>query len=255
MVAAGRMPCGSARRSQIIRANARGPDGLDGKSRAHPRSRSPARTGEVVEAGPVPAVDGVRWRRKDLARWLLETFAISLDETTVKALGFAKIEAELSRLLKRFPDHERRRDRAVRQDEAHRPEEFTRMGHVARARGRPATSANGPISAAICPAKGKGAGLVSPGATPTPWRRTSSRSVPPSIGADMRCDRRSGGWHDAQAGDPRQHRRPGAAATMLNPVENVWQFMNRISNPTKTSVALKPNNLIEDHVPRNGRMF
>ena len=53
---------------------------------------------EVVEAGPVPAVDGVvRWRRKDLARWLLETFAISLDETTVgrelKALGFAKISA------------------------------------------------------------------------------------------------------------------------------------------------------------------
>ena len=40
---------------------------------------------EVVEAGPVPAVDGVvRWRRKDLARWLLETFAISLDETTVE---------------------------------------------------------------------------------------------------------------------------------------------------------------------------
>ena len=31
---------------------------------------------EVVEAGPVPAVDGVvRWRRKDLARWLLETLA------------------------------------------------------------------------------------------------------------------------------------------------------------------------------------
>ena len=53
---------------------------------------------EVVEAGPVPAVDGVvRWRRKDLARWLLETFAISLDVTTVgrelKALGFAKISA------------------------------------------------------------------------------------------------------------------------------------------------------------------
>ena len=37
---------------------------------------------EVVEAGPVPAVDGVvRWRRKDLAR-SLETFAISLDETS-----------------------------------------------------------------------------------------------------------------------------------------------------------------------------
>ena len=40
---------------------------------------------EVVEAGPVPAVDGVvRWRRKDLARWLLwRRYAISLDETTV----------------------------------------------------------------------------------------------------------------------------------------------------------------------------
>ena len=57
-----------------------------GSHRAHPRSSTPI-TGalaEVVEAGPVPAVDGVvRWRRKDLARWLLETFAISLDETTV----------------------------------------------------------------------------------------------------------------------------------------------------------------------------
>ena len=39
---------------------------------------------QVVEAGPVPAVDGVvRWRRKDLVRWLLETFAISGDVTTV----------------------------------------------------------------------------------------------------------------------------------------------------------------------------
>ena len=48
-----------------------------------PRSSTPitaAHLAEVVEAGPVPAVDGVvRWRRKDLARWLLETFAISLD--------------------------------------------------------------------------------------------------------------------------------------------------------------------------------
>ena len=52
----------------------------------HPEAqrRSPRALAEVVEAGPVPAVDGVvRWRRKDLARWLLETFAISLDETTV----------------------------------------------------------------------------------------------------------------------------------------------------------------------------
>ena len=75
-------------RDWVLRFNARGPDGLvDGKSPGAPsklNGRSPPRTGGGFEAGPVPAVDGVvRWRRKDLARWLLETFAISLDETTV----------------------------------------------------------------------------------------------------------------------------------------------------------------------------
>ena len=87
-------------RDWVLRFNARGPDGLvDGKSPGAPSKLNADHRralAEVVEAGPVPAVDGVvRWRRKDLARWLLETFAISLDETTVgrelKALGFAKI--------------------------------------------------------------------------------------------------------------------------------------------------------------------
>ena len=84
-------------RDWVLRFNARGPDGLvDGKSPGAPSKLNADHRralAEVVEAGPVPAVDGVvRWRRKDLARWLLETFAISLDETTVelKALGFAK---------------------------------------------------------------------------------------------------------------------------------------------------------------------
>ena len=59
-------------------------DGLvDGKSPGAPSKLNADHRralAEVVEAGPVPAVDGVvRWRRKDLARWLLETFAISLD--------------------------------------------------------------------------------------------------------------------------------------------------------------------------------
>jgi transposase len=39
----------------------------------------------------------VRWRRKDLVQWIVEEFAISLDETTVgrelRALGFAKLSA------------------------------------------------------------------------------------------------------------------------------------------------------------------
>ena len=103
MVAAGRMRrIGGVGlqiiRDWVLRFNARGPDGLvDGKSPGAPSKLNADHRralAEVVEAGPVPAVDGVvRWRRKDLARWLLETFAISLDETTVgrelKALGFA----------------------------------------------------------------------------------------------------------------------------------------------------------------------
>ena len=108
MVAAGRMRRGSA--ASVCRSFATGccastpadPDGLvDGKSPGAPSKLNADHRralAEVVEAGPVPAVDGVvRWRRKDLARWLFETFAISLDETTVgrelKALGFAKISA------------------------------------------------------------------------------------------------------------------------------------------------------------------
>ena len=128
-------------RDWVLRFNARGPDGLvDGKSPGAPSKLNADHRralAEVVEAGPVPAVDGVvRWRRKDLARWLLETFAISLDETTVgrelKALGFAKISARprhyaqnelaVEAFKKKLPRRtgedpgeapERRRDRAV----------------------------------------------------------------------------------------------------------------------------------------------
>ena len=71
-------------RDWVLRFNARGPDGLvDGKSPGAPSKLNADHRralAEVVEAGPVPAVDGVvRWRRKDLARWLLETFALGVD--------------------------------------------------------------------------------------------------------------------------------------------------------------------------------
>ena len=72
-----------------------------GSHRAHPRSSTPitaAHWRRLLRPARSRRSNGVvRWRRKDLARWLLETFAISLDETTVgrelKALGFAKISA------------------------------------------------------------------------------------------------------------------------------------------------------------------
>lgn len=89
-------------RDWVMRFNARGPEGLiNGKAPGNtPKLNDEQRRAlaKIVERGPIPAVDGVvRWRRKDLARWIFEEFRISLDETTVgrelKALGFAKLSA------------------------------------------------------------------------------------------------------------------------------------------------------------------
>ena len=114
------------------------------------------------------------------------------------------------------------------------------------------------IFGAICPAKGKGAGLV------MPWCNTDamaahlieiSAAVDPGAHAVLIVDQ-AGLALDAQAGDPRQHHRPGAAATIarVEPVENVWQFMrdnwlsNRIFKSYEDIVALccqAWNNLID----------
>ena len=89
-------------RDWVIRFNARGPDGLlDGKA---PGKRSILNDAqrqalvEIVEHGPIPAIDGVvRWRLIDLVQWLHDEFAVSLDETTVgrelKKLGYVKLTA------------------------------------------------------------------------------------------------------------------------------------------------------------------
>ena len=89
-------------RDWVVRFNARGPDGLlDGKA---PGKRSVLNDAqrralvEIVESGPIPAIHGVvRWRLIDLAWWLHEEFAVSLDETTVgrelKKLGYVKLTA------------------------------------------------------------------------------------------------------------------------------------------------------------------
>ena len=89
-------------RDWVVRFNARGPEGLiNSKPPGAPSKLSDEHRralARMVEAGPIPAIHGVvRWRRCDLARWILEEFGISLDETTVgrelRALGFAKISA------------------------------------------------------------------------------------------------------------------------------------------------------------------
>ena len=291
MVAAGRMRRGSA--ASVCRSFATGccastpadRDGLvDGKSPGAPSKLNADHRralAEVVEAGPVPAVDGVvRWRRKDLARWLLETFAISLDETTVgrelKALGFAKISARprhyaqnelaVEAFKKNFPAElakiRARLPKGVEielwwQDEARIGQKNKLTRRWARRGTRPRAPRDqrtewAYIFGAICPAKGKGAGLV------MPWCDTDamaahlieiSAAVDPGAHAVLIVDQ--AGWHltpklaipdniTVLALPPR--------SPELNPVENVWQFMrdnwlsNRISNPTKTSsrCAAKP---------------
>ena len=294
MVAAGRMRRGRRRRSADhsrlgARFNARGPDGLvDGKSPGASKLNADHRRAlaEVVEAGPVPAVDGVvRWRRKDLARWLLETFAISLDETTVgrelKALGFAKISARprhyaqnelaVEAFKKTFPAElakiRARLPKGVEielwwQDEARIGQKNKLTRRWARRGTRPRAPrdqrTNGPISSArSVPRRGKAPGWSCPGAHRrhggAPHRDQCRRRSRRPCGADRRSGRLA---LDAQAGDPRQHHRPGAAATIarVEPGENVWQFMrdnwlsNRIFKSYEDIVALccqAWNNLID----------
>jgi transposase len=89
-------------RDWVLRFNRYGPDGLyDGKAPGKSSILSDAQRqalAQMVEDGPIPAVHGVvRWRLIDLARWLHEEFAVSLDVTTVsrelKRLGYVKLTA------------------------------------------------------------------------------------------------------------------------------------------------------------------
>ena len=52
----------------------------------------------VIEAGPMPAVDGVvRWRLVDLVQWVWETFGISISRQTLgrelRAMAYRKLSA------------------------------------------------------------------------------------------------------------------------------------------------------------------
>ncbi len=89
-------------RDWVLRFNAAGPGGLvDGKSTgAPPRLNSAQRAAlaRVVEDGPTPYLDGVvRWRLSDLAAWLHDEFAISLDQSTVsrtlRSMDYRKLTA------------------------------------------------------------------------------------------------------------------------------------------------------------------
>jgi len=89
-------------RDWVLRFNAEGPAGLLDRRApgAVPRLNDEQRRAlaEIVESGPIPAIHGVvRWRRKDLVRWLYEEFGVEVGETTVgrelRAMGFRRLTA------------------------------------------------------------------------------------------------------------------------------------------------------------------
>ena len=89
-------------RDWVIRFNEQGPDGLVNKpSPGAPgklTDKHKAFLARLVEAGPIPAVDGVvRWRACDLIMRLHEEFGISVSDDTVycalKDLSFSHVSA------------------------------------------------------------------------------------------------------------------------------------------------------------------
>ena len=256
--------------------------------------RSPPRPlAEVVEAGPVPAVDGVgagpqgpgavalgdvrHLARRDHGRARVEGAGFA--KISARPRHYAQNELAVEAFKKNFPAElakiRARLPKGVEielwwQDEARigQKNKLADGPDVARARGRPATSApNGPISSArSVPRRGRAPGWS---CTPTPWR-------PPHRDQCRRRSRRpavliveSGRLAlDAQAGDPRQHHRPGAAATIarVEPGGECLAIHARqlVVEPDRKSyediVALccpasNPHRpTMEDHVPRHAQM-
>jgi len=116
-------------RDWVLRFNAKGPDGLiDGKAWGQPsklNDEQRQKLRKIVDDGPIPAVhDVVRWRLKDLVRWIWEEFHISLDESTVgrelRALGFVKISAR--------PQHRGQNEFAIEDFKKTSPPSWQRSG-------------------------------------------------------------------------------------------------------------------------------
>jgi transposase len=89
-------------RDWVLRFNEGGPDALiNRKAPGKPPLLGSAERqalAAVVEAGPMPAVDGVvRWRLVDLVQWVWEQFGISISPQTLgrelRAMGYRKLSA------------------------------------------------------------------------------------------------------------------------------------------------------------------
>lgn len=118
-------------RDWVLRFNSQGPEGLIDIKPPGPESKlddeQRRALKEIVERGPIPAIDGVvRWRLIDLVQWLSDEFSVSLDETTVgrqlKAMGFRKLTAR--------PRHYAQNEFAVEAFKKTSRRKLRRSGHV-----------------------------------------------------------------------------------------------------------------------------
>ena len=89
-------------RDWVLRFNAEGADGLVDRK---PPGKRPLlnesqrrKLAEVIERGPMPAIDGVvRWRLIDLVQWLYARYGIATSKQTLsrilRAMGYRKLSA------------------------------------------------------------------------------------------------------------------------------------------------------------------
>ncbi|HEY5829726.1 MAG TPA: IS630 family transposase, partial [Hyphomicrobiaceae bacterium] len=247
-------------RDWVLRFNAEGPDGLIDRKAP---GKAPTLTAEqraalarIVGAGPEPWRDGVvRWRLIDLVQWLWEEFRVSVSAATVgrelRALGFRKLSAR----PRHYAQDRRRRTLSKKSPGARGggPRRASRQAHRAlvpgRGQDRPEEQAHPQVArrgtrpraphdqrtawayifGAICPAEGKGAGLVMPFCDTEAMQEhllEISGAVAPDAHAVLILDR--AGWHLAGAlvvpGNITLLPLPPRSLA-LNLVENVWQFL------------------------------
>jgi transposase len=89
-------------RDWVVKFNDLGPDGLIDRRAPGPASKLKPeqwqRVAELIDAGPMPAVDGVvRWRLVDLAQWVFEEFRVSISvqclSENLREMGYRRLSA------------------------------------------------------------------------------------------------------------------------------------------------------------------
>ena len=244
------MPFDKLRRG--LRFNAKGPGKASILDDSHRKTLA-----AIVEVGPIPASYGVvRWRIVDLTAWLWDEFGLSVTRYTLgrelRGLGYRKLSArprhhdqaddaipELKNFIIRLAEIERSLPSGTPielcwQDEARAGKKNGITRRWAKRGTRPSApkdqrTRSAYIFGAICPAEGKGAGLV------LPWCNSEgmelhlkeiSFHVAPSTHGVLMLDQ--AGWHMSgklHIPDNITLLPIPAKCPELNPVENVGQFM------------------------------